>query len=173
MRSILGRSFHFLKAEYFTSRQFKIIFLEIHEYVSQYDALPSLNALSIECQERTDLTEEQFKEVLEVLNVLSNDPADYDWLVDTTEKWCQERAIYLSLMESVKIADGQDSKRDKGAIPSILSEALGVSFDPMLVMIMSLMLRHDLISIIGRKTRFHLIWNCSTRSLKVVWSTNH
>ena len=50
-------------------------------------------------------------------------------LVDTTEKWCQERAIYLSLMESVKIADGQDTKRDKGAIPSILSEALGVSFD--------------------------------------------
>ncbi len=119
----------FLKSEYFTSRQFKVIFLEIHEYVSQYDTLPSLNALSIECQERTDLTEEQFKEVLEVLNVLSNDPADYDWLVDTTEKWCQERAIYLSLMESVKIADGQDSKRDKGAIPSILSEALGVSFD--------------------------------------------
>ena len=76
----------FLKSEYFTSRQFKIIFLEIHEYVSQYDALPSLNALSIECQERTDLTEEQFKEVLEVLNVLSNDPADYDWLTDTTEK---------------------------------------------------------------------------------------
>ena len=119
----------FLKSEYFTSRQFKIIFLEIHEYVSQYDALPSLNALSIECQERTDLTEEQFKEVLEVLNVLSNDPADYDWLTDTTEKWCQERAIYLSLMESVKIADGQDTKRDKGAIPQILSEALGVSFD--------------------------------------------
>ena len=119
----------FLKSEYFTSRQFKIIFLEIHEYVSQYDALPSLNALSIECQERTDLTEEQFKEVLEVLNVLSDDPADYDWLTDTTEKWCQERAIYLSLMESVKIADGQDTKRDKGAIPQILSEALGVSFD--------------------------------------------
>ena len=63
------------------------------------------------------------------MNVLSDDPADFDWLVDTTEKWCQERAIYLSLMESVKIADGQDTKRDKGAIPQILSEALGVSFD--------------------------------------------
>ena len=86
--------------------------------ISQYDALPSLNALGIECQERNDLTEEQFKEIIEVLNVLSDDPADYDWIVDTTEKWCQERAIYLSLMESVKIADGQDTKRDKGAIPS-------------------------------------------------------
>ena len=119
----------FLKSEYFTDRSHKIIFLEIHEYITQYDALPSLNAIGIECQERTDLNEDQFKDVLEVINVLPNDPTDYDWLVDTTEKWCQERAIYLSLMESVKIADGQDSKRDKGAIPSILSEALGVSFD--------------------------------------------
>ena len=119
----------FIRQEYFTAREYKIIYLEIHEYVSQYEALPSLNALGIECQERTDLTEDQFKQVVEVLNVLSDDPADHDWLVDATEKWCQERAIYLSLMESVKIADGQDSKRDKGAIPQILSEALGVSFD--------------------------------------------
>ena len=119
----------FLKMDYFQERSHKIIFLEIHEYVNQYDSLPSLNAIAIECQERTDLNEDQFKEILEVLNVLSDDTADYDWLVDTTEKWCQERAIYLSLMESVKIADGQDTKRDKGAIPSILSEALGVSFD--------------------------------------------
>ena len=103
--------------------------MEIHEYISQYDALPSLNAIGIECQERTDLNEDQFKDIIGVLNVLSDDPADHDWLVDTTEKWCQERAIYLSLMESVKIADGQDSKRDKGAIPQILSEALGVSFN--------------------------------------------
>jgi|TARA_Y100000033_G_scaffold4435_1_gene3688 replicative DNA helicase len=119
----------FLKSDYFTAREHKIIFLEIHEYISQYDALPSLNAIGIECQERVDLTEDQFKEIIQVLNVLSDDSADYDWLVDSTEKWCQERAIYLSLMESVKIADGQDTKRDKGAIPSILSEALGVSFD--------------------------------------------
>ena len=119
----------FLKVDYFTVRSYKVVFLELHEFISQYDALPSLNALSIECQERNDLSEEQFKEIVEVLNVLSDDSADHDWLVDTTEKWCQERAIYLSLMESVKIADGQDSKRDKGAIPQILSEALGVSFD--------------------------------------------
>ena len=119
----------FLKSEYFTAREYKILFLEIHEYISQYDALPSLNAIAIECQERTDLTEDQFKEVIGVLNVLSDDPAELDWILDTTEKWCQERAIYISLMESVKIADGQDSKRDKGAIPQILSEALSVSFD--------------------------------------------
>ena len=119
----------FLKSDYFTVKSYKIVFLEIHEYVTNYNSLPSLNALGIECQERTDLTEEQFKEIIEVLNELSQEEHDLDWIVDTTEKWCQERAIYLSLMESVKIADGQDEKRDKGAIPQILSDALGVSFD--------------------------------------------
>jgi replicative DNA helicase len=119
----------FICAEYFTAFEYKVIFLEINEYISQYDSMPSLNAIGIECQERTDLTEEQFKQVVEVLNVLSDDTTDFDWIIDTTEKWCQERAIYISLMESVKIADGQDSKRDKGAIPQILSEALSVSFD--------------------------------------------
>ena len=119
----------FLKSDYFTDRSNKIIFLEIHEYISQYDALPSVNAIGIECQERNDLNEDQFKEVIQVLNVLSDDSADYDWIVDTTEKWCQERAIYLSLMESVKIADGQDSTRDKGSIPQILADALAVGFD--------------------------------------------
>ena len=103
--------------------------MEIHEYVGNYNALPSLNALGIECQERTDLSEDQFKDIMEVLSALSKEETDFDWIVDTTEKWCQERAIYLSLMESVKIADGQDEKRDKGAIPQILSDALGVSFD--------------------------------------------
>ena len=119
----------FLKSEYFQIKSHKVIFLEIHEYVTNYNSLPSLNALGIECQERTDLTEEQFKEIIEVLNELPKEDHDLDWIVDTTEKWCQERAIYLSLMESVKIADGQDEKRDKGAIPQILSDALGVSFD--------------------------------------------
>ena len=119
----------FLKSDYFTTKTNKIIFLEIHEYVGNYNALPSLNALGIECQERTDLSEDQFKDVTEVLSALSKEETDFEWIVDTTEKWCQERAIYLSLMESVKIADGQDEKRDKGAIPQILSDALGVSFD--------------------------------------------
>ena len=119
----------FLKEEYFTVRPQKVIFTEINEYVTKYDALPSVNTISIECENRTDLTEDQFKEIHEVLNVLSEEKADHDWLVDTTETWCQERAIYLSLMESIKIADGQDEKRDKGAIPQILSDALGVSFD--------------------------------------------
>tara|TARA_S200002703_G_scaffold160023_1_gene176155 strand:- start:11279 stop:12664 length:1386 start_codon:yes stop_codon:yes gene_type:complete len=119
----------FIRSEYFQSRTNKIIFLEIAEYLGQYEQMPSLDAITIECQERTDITDSDLSEIHEVLNELSDDPSDFNWVVDTTEKWCQERAIYLSLMESIKIADGQDTKRDKGAIPQILSEALGVSFD--------------------------------------------
>ena len=85
----------FLKSEYFTARSNKIVFLETHEYITNYGSPPSLNALGIECQERTDLSEEQFKDVIETLNGLTDEKADLDWLVDTTEKWCQERAIYL------------------------------------------------------------------------------
>ena len=70
----------FLKVGLFSGTEHKIIFIEIHEYISQYDALPSLNAIGIECQERTDLTEDQFKEIIGVLNVLSDDPTDHDWI---------------------------------------------------------------------------------------------
>ena len=130
MRSMQERSLPFLEQDYFTAREHKIIFLEIHEYISQYDALPSLNAIGIECQERTDLNEDQFKDIIGVLNVLSDDPADHDWARGYYRKVVSRACdLPISYGESVKIADGQDSKRDKGAIPQILSEALGVSFN--------------------------------------------
>ena len=119
----------FIKNEYFTSKGCSILFNEIHDYVSQYDSLPSKTALSIECDNRDDLTEENYKEIQNSINELTDEDHDLDWLVNTTETWCQERAIYLSLMESIKIADGQDTKKEKGAIPQILSDALSVSFD--------------------------------------------
>ena len=119
----------FIKNEYFTSKGCSILFNEIHDYVSQYDSLPSKTALSIECDNRDDLTEENYKEIQNSINELTDEDHDIDWLVNTTETWCQERAIYLSLMESIKIADGQDTKKEKGAIPQILSDALSVSFD--------------------------------------------
>ena len=120
---------------------------------------------------RTDLTEDQFKEVIKVLNVLSDDPTDYDWLVDATEKWCQERAIYLSLMESVKIADGQDSKRDKGAIPQILSEALGVSFDQHVGHDYVSDAKRVMISTIAKKIRSRSTSHSSIRLRRVVYRT--
>ena len=75
------------------------------------------------------LTETEVKEVRELNGFLTNTPVDYQWLMDTTEKWCRDRAIYLALMESIQLADGDDSKKNKDAIPSILSDALAVSFD--------------------------------------------
>ena len=119
----------FIKEEYFTSKGCAILFTEIHEYVSEYNSLPTKTALSIECDNRDDLSEENYKEIQNGISELNEEESDYDWLIHTTETWCQERAIYLSLMESIKIADGQDSKKDKGAIPQILSDALSVSFD--------------------------------------------
>ena len=119
----------FIKEEYFTSRGCAILFTEIHEYVSEYNSLPTKTALSIECDNRDDLSEENYKEIQNGISELNEEEHDYDWLIHTTETWCQERAIYLSLMESIKIADGQDTKKEKGAIPQILSDALSVSFD--------------------------------------------
>ena len=119
----------FIKEEYFTSNGCKVVYNEIADYVIKYDSLPNQTALSIQIDKRDDLSEQSFKEVQSVINNIQNEKTDFGWIVDTTEKWCQERAIYLSLMESIKIADGQDSKKDKGAIPHILSEALSISFD--------------------------------------------
>ena len=119
----------FIKEEYFTSAGCKIVYNEISDYVIQYDALPTKTVLSIQIDKRDDLSESSYKEVVSIIDGIVNEESDFKWMVDTTEKWCQERAIYLSLMESIKIADGQDTKKDKGAIPHILSEALAVSFD--------------------------------------------
>jgi len=119
----------FIKEDYFTGQGSKTVFSIVSEYVNKYDALPTADVLAIETDQRTDLNETSFKEVNSVISSLVKEKSDLEWIVDTTEKWCQERAIYLALMESVKIADGQDKMKDKGAIPSILSDALSVCFD--------------------------------------------
>lgn len=94
-----------------------------------YDKTPTKEILRIELENRLDLTEEIFKECLNTVDSLEDEDHELQWLVDTTEKWCKERAVYLALMESIKIADGKDKNRDRGAIPQILSEALSVCFD--------------------------------------------
>jgi len=80
-------------------------------------------------ENRTDLTETEVKEVREISDGFHDSPVDKQWLLDTTEKWCRDRAIYLALMESITIADGNNEKKNRDAIPSILSDALAVSFD--------------------------------------------
>jgi len=119
----------FIKDEYFTGTGSKIVFSIISEYVDKYDALPTAEVLSIEVDQREDLNESSYKEVNSIISSLVSEECNFDWIVETTEKWCQERAVYIALMESVKIADGNDSKQDKGAIPHILSQALSVCFD--------------------------------------------
>ena len=119
----------FLKAEYYENYHEKIIFEEIAEFSSKYDKVPTKEILTINLQNRNDLTDESFQSSVQTVSSLSDDWVDYDWLLDATEKWCQDRAIYLALMSSIKIADGGDKKLSRDAIPSILQEALAVSFD--------------------------------------------
>ena len=119
----------FIKADYFQEYHEKIVFEEIADFAAKYDKIPTKEVLTINLQNRGDLTEETFKDSVQGINSLSDDWVDYDWLLDATEKWCQDRAIYLALMQSIKIADGGDKKFTKGAIPSILQDALAVSFD--------------------------------------------
>ena len=119
----------FIKADYFQEYNEKILFEEIADFAAKYDKVPTKEVLTINLQSRGDLTEETFKDTLSGLNSLSDDWVDYDWLLDATEKWCQDKAIYNALMQSIKIADGGDKKLDKGSIPSILQDALAVSFD--------------------------------------------
>ena len=119
----------FLKKDYFTSREYGILFEEASNYLMTYDVLPTPSVLSIHVDKRDDLSEDSFKSITHIISNITDEKSDTKWILDTTESWCQERAIYLALMESVKIADGQDKKQDKGAIPHILSEALAVCFD--------------------------------------------
>jgi replicative DNA helicase len=119
----------FIKDVYFEVLTEKIIFQEIQQYMNNYDGLPSANILQIEVEKRKDISEEIFKEAVDLIQSFREEKVDQEWLLDTTEKWCKERAIYLALMESVKLADGRDKTKNREAIPSILSEALGVSFD--------------------------------------------
>lgn len=119
----------FLKSEYFENTNQKIIFEEIFNFIQSYNDLITKEALCIEIENRTDINEQSFKEIIQIISCLDDISVDLQWLMDRTEKWCRDRAIYLALMESIQIADGKDSKKTRDSIPSILSDALSVSFD--------------------------------------------
>ena len=119
----------FIQSDFFEERSEKIIFDEIVSFITKYDSCATTEALNIEVENRTDLTAEEVNNIDTISKELNNSPVDNQWLLDVTEKWCRDRAIYLALMESIHIADGEDEKRNRDAIPSILSDALAVSFD--------------------------------------------
>ena len=119
----------FIKLEYFEMRSEMILCQEIIDFIAKYNKCPTQEKIDIEIQNRDDLTETEYKEVREINQTLDKVETNTEWLVDATEKWCRDRAIYLALMSSIKIADGQDNNKGRDAIPHILSDALAVSFD--------------------------------------------
>ena len=119
----------FIQPDFFEDRKEKIIFEEIVSFIVKYGSSITIEALNIEVENRTDLTDTEAKEIREINQNLKESAVDHQWLLDTTEKWCRDRAIYLALMESIHIADGNDEKKNRDAIPNILSDALSVSFD--------------------------------------------
>ena len=119
----------FIKAEYFGDNNQRIVFEEILKFVHEYNKPTTKEVLCIEIEKRQDINETSFKELINIVSNLSDEPTELKWLIDTTEKWCRDRAIYLALMESIHITDGKDDKKNRDSIPGILSEALAVSFD--------------------------------------------
>lgn len=120
----------FLKDEYFEDQNDKFLYTAIKSYIDQYNGVPTKTALRIAIEESDSLNEERYKQVTSTLDSLSYDEkTDMAWLVDTTEKFCQDKAIYNAVRKSILVLDGKVKELDKGAIPQLLSDALGVSFD--------------------------------------------
>ena len=119
----------FLKKDYFEEESQRILYGEISDFIEGYNKLPTKEILQIELSNLTDLTQENYNQISQTIDILDKVPSDDDWLMDTTEKWCRDRAIYLALMESIQLADGKDSTKNRDAIPDILKQALAVSFD--------------------------------------------
>ena len=120
----------FIKSEYFADRTERILFEEIQKFVEKYNALPTKSTLEIEIDTRRDLNENDISRILSTVKSLKSDKEiNYDWLVETTEKWCKDRAVYNAIVEGISIIDGKDKARSADSIPSILTDALAVGFD--------------------------------------------
>lgn len=128
--SYVRMTFPFLKSEYFMNNDEQVLFNLIGEHIEKYKNSPSKEVLHIMLNEKENLNEEAYKKVFKLIDEIgATEDDNIEWLVNTTEKFCQEKAIYNALMDSIHIVDG-DGKKDKGEIPKILTDALSVSFDP-------------------------------------------
>ena len=119
----------FLRTEYFHNKIDRVLFDSIDTYVQTYNSFPNQTALDVEVQDNRGLSEDEYKLVKEKLNALESKPADLQWLVDQTEKFCKDKAIYNAISASIKIIDDKTGKLTQGSIPSLLEAALAVSFD--------------------------------------------
>lgn len=125
MRKVLP----FIKPDYFEGI-YRILFREAGKFVAKYNKLPNAEAFKIELDNADKLNDEQYNLAMDIVpQLFTNDKVDDKWLLDTTEKWCQDRAIYLAIMESISIIDGKHEQLTKGALPDLLTKALGVGFD--------------------------------------------
>ena len=123
------KSLPFIRAEYFNDPLERNLFEVINKYFTQYNAIPTKEALVIEVGQLDTISDEQHKNIVHIIKEIDEEKSEPEWIVDVTEKWCQDRALYIALMSSIKIAEGNDEQRAAGSIPSILSDALAVSFD--------------------------------------------
>ena len=119
----------YLKKAYFENHEVQLLYGLISEFISKYEKCPTKESLHIDLQNTKLLTESDYQNITTLINNLNEEKVDQQWLLDSTEEWCRNRAIYLSLLESIKIADGNDQEKEMGAIPSILQDAIAVSFD--------------------------------------------
>jgi len=119
----------FIESDYFTNNDEAILFGEIEKFVENYKNLPTKDTILIELNGRKDLNEEQLKNLKLLVAGTNDDKADLQWLLDSTEKWCKDRAVHNAVLSGIKILDNKDQKRTPEAIPGILSDALAVSFD--------------------------------------------
>ena len=119
----------FIEPDYFEERSDRIVFEEVAKFLNEYDKTPTKEVLHIEVEKRVDVTEDEYKTIEQLISALDTEVSESKWLLDTTEEWCKQRAIYLALIKSIQIADGQDEHKKPEAIPAILSDALAVGFD--------------------------------------------
>ena len=119
----------FIKEEYFGNRVEQLLFGEVFKFVEKYNNLPTKDAILIELNSRRDINEEELQHIKDYVNSIENSEADEQWLLETTEKFCKDRAVHNAVLSGIKILDGKDKKQTPEAIPHILSDALSVSFD--------------------------------------------
>jgi replicative DNA helicase len=119
----------FIKPDYFDVKEERVVFEEITNFVDKYKKIPTKISLEIEVESRKDLTEDQHRKIVDIIQKLDSTDVDMEWLVDTTEKFCKDKAIYNAIVEGISIIDGKDKNRSADAIPSILTNALAVCFD--------------------------------------------
>jgi len=125
------RTLPYLKEEYFSDRIEKNVYRHIDDFIKKYNNQPTREALIIEMDNDGKISDEEFSRTTSYIgNLVIEEEEDREWLIEKTEKFCQEKAIYNAIMESIGIIDGEDKGKDKGSIPEILADALSVSFDP-------------------------------------------